>query len=70
MDRKQLKYLEIDLQDSLTWGTHIINIGIGILAKMRHSIAKLLLKSIYYSLFRLYILYHSKILGQAKSNAF
>ena len=71
-----VKYLSVYLNDSFTWGTHFKNLipklnrVIGLLSKVRHYTPKFLLKTIYYSLFNLYLIYASQIWGQIKRKLF
>ena len=57
-------------------GTHLntlipkLNRAIGLLAKIRHYTSKYLLKTIYYSLFNLHLIYTNQIWGQSKSDHF
>ena len=71
-----VKYLGIQLNDSLTWKTHLtsllpkLNRAIGLLSKIRYYTPKYLLKTIYYSLFNSHLIYACQIWGQEKSALF
>ena len=71
-----VKYLGVYLNGSLTWETRFKNLipklnrAIGLPSKVRHYTPKLLLKTIYYSLFNSHLVYASQIWGQTKTKLF
>ena len=71
-----VKYLGIQLNDSLTWKTHLISLlpklnrAIGLLSKIRCYTPKYLLKTIYYSLFNCHLIYACQVWGHEKSALF
>ena len=71
-----VKYLRIQLNDSLTWKTHLISLlpklnrAIGLLSKIRYYTPKYLLKTIYYSLFNCHLIYACQVWGHEKSALF
>ena len=71
-----VKYLGIQLNDSLTWKTHLISLlpklnrAIGLLSKIRYYTPKYLLKTIYYSLFNCHLIYACLVWDREKSALF
>ena len=71
-----VKYLGVNLNDSLTWETDFKNLipklnkAIGLLSKVRHYTPKFILKTIYYFLFNSHLIYASQIWGQTKIKLF
>ena len=69
-----LEYLEVFLNDSLTWTTHIRNLilklnrAIGLLAKIHPYTPESLSKTSYYSIFNSHLICACQIWGQTKSN--
>ena len=70
------KYLDVYLNDSLTWDTHLtvllpkLNRAVGLLAKLRHYTPKFLFKTLYYSLFIFHLIHACQIWGQTKTDLF
>ena len=68
-----VKYTAVYLNNSHTWEIHFKNLqtklnrAIGLLSKIRYYIPKLLRKTIYFSLFNLYLIYAYQIWGQSKT---
>ena len=71
-----MKYLGIQLNDSLTWKTHLISLlpklnrAIGLLSKICYYTPKYLHKTIYYSLFNCHLIYACQVWGHEKSAPF
>ena len=71
-----MEYLDVYLNDSLTWDTYLIVFlpklyrAVGLLVKIRYYTPKLLLKTIYYSLINSYLIYVCQIWGQSRTDLF
>ena len=71
-----VKYLDVYLNDFLTWDTHLtvllpqLNWAVGLLAKICDYTPKFLLKSICYSFFIFHLIYAWPIRGKTKTNLF
>ena len=67
---KGSKYLGIQIDQLLDWNEHIKNIipklsrAVGVLSKIRHYVPKLLLNTIYYSIFNSHLIHACQVWGQ------